>query len=307
MSQPQKGICAEPNLHAQYLQYNVIDEDEQAIRSKLARVIEIFDHFDDEHYEAMVSGVVCIGADYFSELYPGLRPLELSPFPDMQCDDRIAPSQTTDLFIQIRADRLDIVHAISVEVHELLRIHVELVEDLRGFRYLDGRDLTGFIDADDNPRGLTKKTVAIIGDNDPDFAGGCYVHTQKYQHDMSRWNLLSQRRQEQVMGCTREHHLPSPEANANSHYIRSRVTDLSDVHAKQQLVRQSMPYANMREQGLFFVSHCQSAIPFKHMLHSMIFGTNVDEYDAFLDYTSAQTGGAYFAPSLDFIKQRAQS
>ena len=307
MSQPQKGICAEPNLHAQYLQYNVIDEDEQAIRSKLARVIEIFDHYDDEHYEAMVSGVVCIGADYFSELYPGLRPLELSPFPDMQCDDRIAPSQTTDLFIQIRADRLDIVHAISVEVHELLRIHVELVEDLRGFRYLDGRDLTGFIDADDNPRGLTKKTVAIIGDNDPDFAGGCYVHTQKYMHDMARWNLLSQRRQEQVMGCTREHHLPSPEANANSHYIRSRVTDLSDVHAKQQLVRQSMPYANIREQGLFFVSHCKSAIPFKHMLHSMIFGTNVDEYDAFLDFTSAQTGGAYFAPSLDFIKQRAQS
>lgn len=307
MSQPQKGICAEPNLHAQYLQYNVIDEDEQAIRSKLARVIEIFDHFDDEHYEAMVSGVVCIGADYFSELYPGLRPLELSPFPDMQCDDRIAPSQTTDLFIQIRADRLDIVHAISVEVHELLRIHVELVEDLRGFRYLDGRDLTGFIDADDNPRGLTKKTMAIIGDNDPDFAGGCYVHTQKYMHDMARWNLLSQRRQEQIMGCTREHHLPSPEANANSHYIRSRVTDLSDVHAKQQLVRQSMPYANIREQGLFFVSHCKSAIPFKHMLHSMIFGTNVDEYDAFLDFTSAQTGGAYFAPSLDFIKQRAQS
>jgi putative iron-dependent peroxidase len=307
MSQPQKGICAEPNLHAQYLQYNVIDEDEQAIRSKLARVIEIFDHYDDEHYEAMVSGVVCIGADYFSELYPGLRPLELSPFPDMQCDDRIAPSQTTDLFIQIRADRLDIVHAISVEVHELLRIHVELVEDLRGFRYLDGRDLTGFIDADDNPRGLTKKTMAIIGDNDPDFAGGCYVHTQKYMHDMARWNLLSQRRQEQIMGCTREHHLPSPEANANSHYIRSRVTDLSDVHAKQQLVRQSMPYANIREQGLFFVSHCKSAIPFKHMLHSMIFGTNVDEYDAFLDFTSAQTGGAYFAPSLDFIKQRAQS
>jgi putative iron-dependent peroxidase len=307
MSQPQKGICAEPNLHAQYLQYNVIDEDEQAIRSKLARVIEIFDHFDDEHYEAMVSGVVSVGADYFSELYPGLRPLELSPFPDMQCDDRIAPSQTTDLFIQIRADRLDIVHAISVEVHELLRIHVELVEDLRGFRYLDGRDLTGFIDADDNPRGLTKKAVAIIGENDPDFAGGCYVHTQKYQHDMARWNLLSQRRQEQIMGRTREHHLPSTEANANSHYLRSRVTDLADEHAKQQLVRQSMPYANMREQGLFFVSHSQSAIPFKNMLHSMIFGTNPDEYDAFLDFTSAQSGGAYFAPSLDFIKQRAQS
>ena len=29
MSQPQKGICAEPNLHAQYLLFNVVDEDLQ--------------------------------------------------------------------------------------------------------------------------------------------------------------------------------------------------------------------------------------------------------------------------------------
>mgnify|MGYP001026939323 CR=1 FL=1 len=307
MSQPQKGICAEPNLHAQFLQYNIIDEDEQAVRAKLARVLDIFDNFDNEHYEAMVSGVVCIGSDYFSELYPGLRPLELSPFPDMQCDDRVAPSNTSDLLIQIRADRLDIVHAISMQVHDLLRLHVELVEDIKCFRYLDGRDLTGFIDADDNPRGVDKKSIALIGDEDPDFIGGSYVHTQRYLHDMQRWQLLSERHQEKIMGRTREHHLVSVEANANSHYIRSRVTDLSNINGKQCLLRQSMPYANMREQGLFFVSHCHSSQPFKTMLHSMIFGTQADEYDAFLDYTNALTGGAYFAPSLDFIKLRGQS
>ncbi len=30
-----------------------------------------------------------------------------------------------------------------------------------------------------------------IGDEDPDFAGGCYVHVQKYLHDMASWNSLS--------------------------------------------------------------------------------------------------------------------
>ena len=68
MSQPQKGICAEPNLHAQFLHYNVIDEDEQAIRAKLVRVLDIFDHFDNEHYAARGSGGICIGSDYFSAL-----------------------------------------------------------------------------------------------------------------------------------------------------------------------------------------------------------------------------------------------
>ena len=57
MTQPQKGICAEPNLHAQYLLLNVIDDDSEAVRAKLARVLDIFEHFESEHYEAMVTGV----------------------------------------------------------------------------------------------------------------------------------------------------------------------------------------------------------------------------------------------------------
>jgi putative iron-dependent peroxidase len=71
MGQPQKGICAEPNLHAQFLMYNILDDDAQAMRAKLARVLEVFDYFDDEHYEAMVSGVIAVGVQYWSELYPG--------------------------------------------------------------------------------------------------------------------------------------------------------------------------------------------------------------------------------------------
>ncbi|MET1219762.1 MAG: Dyp-type peroxidase [Glaciecola sp.] len=307
MSQPQKGICAEPNLHAQYLFYNVLDDDGQAVRAKLARVLDIFAHFDDEHYEAMVSGVIAIGSDYFSELYPGLRPIELSPFPDMQCGERCAPSQTADVFIQIRADRQDIVYAIATEVHELLRLHVELVDDVKGFRYLDGRDLNGFVETDDNPRGLEKVRAAIIGDEDPDFAGGSYIHTQKYRHDLRRWALLSERHQEQIIGRTKAHNLPSTEANASSHYIRSRNADDVCNNNHYQLLRQSMPYADMHVQGLLQVTCSASTKPFKTMLHSMIFGGPDEEYDAWLDYTNAETGGAYFAPAVTFLKQRAQS
>ena len=47
MTQPQKGLCAEPNLHAQYLLLNVIDDDSQAVRAKLSRVLDIFEHFEN--------------------------------------------------------------------------------------------------------------------------------------------------------------------------------------------------------------------------------------------------------------------
>lgn len=306
MTQPQKGICAEPNLHAQYLLLNVIDDDSQAVRAKLARVLDIFDWYENEHYEAMVTGVIAIGAGYWSELYEGLIPTELTAFPRMQCEDRSAPDTGTDLFIQIRADRLDICHAIGSEVMELLHLHVELVEQIKAFRYLDGRDLNGFIYAQDNPRGMKRRQVAIIdAQQDADFAGGSYVHIQRFRHDLRRWKSLSERQQEQVMGVTREYNQPSPEQSDSSHSVRACAPGSDDGH--HDLLKQGMPYGDLLVQGLFFISCAASAQPFKAMLHSQIVGNAEGDYDRWLDFTSAETGGAYFAPALTFIRQQAAS
>ena len=301
MSQPQKGVCAEPNLHAQYLMLNVVDDDCEAVRAKLARILDIFEHYDNEHYEAMVTGMIAIGTSYWHELYPGVIPLELKPFPDMQCEDRCAPVTPVDLFIQIRADRMDICHAIGLEVIDLMRLHVDLVEQIKGFRYLDGRDLNGFVYGADNPRGMYRREVAIVGDQDTDFAGGSYVHVQRYQHDLRRWLSLSERQQEQTMGMTREHNLPSAEQSEWSHSVRASAKFPGGDNP--QLLKQGMPYGDTTSQGLLFVSCASSSQPFKAMLHSQIFGSGNNDYDRWLDFTSAQTGAAFFAPSVNFIKQ----
>jgi putative iron-dependent peroxidase len=191
-------------------------------------------------------------------------------------------------------------------VHELLRIHVELIEDVRAFRYLDGRDLNGFVLAEDNPRGPERREVAVVGDYDEAFAGGSYVHVQRFRHDLQKWQFLSDKRQEQIIGRTKEHNLASNESNLSSHYTRTRMTDLAGVEKHARMLRQSMPYANMQVQGEYFVSCCHSPRPFKAMLHSMYYGASDGEYDAWLDYTNAETGGAFFAPSIDFIQEQAQ-
>lgn len=304
MAQPQKGICAEPNLHAQYLLLNVIDDDSQAVRAKLARVLDAFEHYENEHYEAMLTGLIAVGTGYWSELYPGPIPVELSPFPDMQCEDRSAPTMPCDLFIQIRADRMDICHAIGIEVMELLRLHVELVEQVRGFRYLDGRDLNGYLYGADNPRGLKRREVAIIGEDDADFGGGSYIHVQRYRHDLRRWAALSTRQQEQVMGTTQEHNLASKEQSESSHCVRASSAVFGE-HGLT-LLKQGMPYGDMVSQGLFFVSCSASSAPFKAMLHSQIVGNGEGDYDRWLDFTSAETGAAFFAPSITFIRQMAR-
>jgi putative iron-dependent peroxidase len=304
MSQPQKGVCAEPNLHAQYLLLNVVDDDSQAVRAKLARILDVFDFYDTEHYEAMVSGVIAIGNNFWNELYPGAIPIELTPFPDMQCEDRVAPSTPCDLFIQIRADRLDICHAIGLEVMELLRLHVELVEQVRGFRYLDGRDLNGYLYAPENPRGMHRREVAILADGDNEFVGGSYIHVQRFRHDLRRWSSLSQRQQEQVIGTTKEHNLASAECSESSHIIRSDTRE--DSSGLPTLLKQGMPYGDLSTQGLFAVTCSASSQPFKRMLHSQIYGTAEGDYDLWLDFTSAETGASFFAPSITFIKQQGK-
>lgn len=306
MSQAQKGICAEPNLHALYLIFNVIDDDAQAIRVKLAHILELFTHYDEEHYEAMVSGILAVGSHYWHELYPGLIPLELAPFPDMQCEDRIAPASHGDLFVQIRADRIDICHAIGIEICQLLQPHVDLLEEVKGFRYLDGRDLTGFIESSYNPKGMHKFSIAIVGDNDSDFAGGSYIHVQRYQINMRKWQTLHESSQEDIMGCTKSNNTPFGNDELAEYSHTKRTNYAIDNQQKIELLRQCMPYGDMTIQGSMFVSCAKTSEPFKNMLKSMIFGAEQGQYDKLLDYMHAQTGGAFFAPSVTFIKQQAK-
>ncbi|MGJ8681796.1 Dyp-type peroxidase [Paraglaciecola sp.] len=305
MSQAQKGICAEPNLHALYLTFTVVDDDVHAMRAKLASVLDLFSHFDEEYYEAMVSGVIAIGTDYWYELYPRLIPLELAPFPNMQSEDRGAPVTPGDLFIQIKADRADICHAIGIEVIQLLRPHVDLFEEIRGFRYLDGRDLTGFVDGTENPKGMHKFDVAIVGDNDPDFAGGSYIHVQRYRHNMTKWQLLKTHNQEEVMGRTKADNVEFA-SDKKAAFAHTKRTNLKDENGNSvEILRQSMPYGDMAVEGLYFISCASSPKPFTDMLRNMIFADSAGNYDKLLDYTIAETGGAYFAPSVKFLKQQA--
>jgi putative iron-dependent peroxidase len=84
-----------------------------------------------------------------------------------------------------------------------------------------------------------------------------------------------------------------------AHVKRANVKD-EDGNGLE-LMRQSMPYGNVSTQGLLFVSYCANATNFERILHNMVFGTDEGNYDHLLDYTTAETGAAFFAPSIDFL------
>ncbi|NMP31878.1 Dyp-type peroxidase [Thalassotalea sp. M1531] len=306
MAREQFGICAEPNLHGTYLIFNAMDDKNAFIRQALSRIPTMFEHYADQFSEANLNGVVAIGANFWDEFCPDGRPKLLAPFPMMQSDDRIAPATSGDLYIEVRSDRADVNHIVSSKVVELLGDSVELIEQTRAFRYLDGRDLTGFVDGTENPQGRHRREVALVKEaDDADFSGGSYLHIQRYRHNLKLWSMLKEKAQEDIFGRTKLENVEyaSQDKPLTAHTKRTALKD--DDGNSIEILRQSMPYGDMKMQGLFFVSYGRSPEPFTIMLKSMIQGDSEGHFDHMLKYTEAQTGVAFFAPSLNFLASLA--
>lgn len=304
MAREQFGICAEPNLHGNYLLFNVLDDKNAFIRAALSRLPALIDDYADQFSEANLTSVIAIGANYWDEFYPQARPALLKAFPIMSKDDRIAPSSNVDIYIEIRSDRFDVNHIVSFKICQLLAGSVELIEQVKAFRFLDGRDLTGFVDGTENPQGMHRREVALVKDCDDEFfASGSYLHTQRYQHNLTLWESLNNKEQEDIYGRTKVDNLEY-ENEEKALTAHTKRTSLKDEQGNSiEILRQSMPYGDMKTQGLFFVSYCQSPEPFEIMLKSMIYGDEHGNVDYLLKYTQAETGAAFFAPSLTFLAE----
>jgi putative iron-dependent peroxidase len=305
MAQEQLGVCAEANIHGLYLLFNANDGREGHIRQVLAQLPALFDELGGRFSEAMLCGLICIGTSYWDVLYPNNRPELLKPFPAMENEGYAMPGVPYDIFIQIRSDRADVNHLMGLQISAMFANSVELVEQLKGFRYLDGRDLIGFVDGSKNPKGLKKRQVALVGKEDPDFSGGSYIHIQRYRHNLRRWENLDVLEQEKVIGRTKIKNQEFAEAKKPPGCHIKRTALIDEQGKSVEILRQSMPYGHMKTQGLFFIACCKTPENFEKILTSMIKGDEQGNIDQLLNYTQAESGAAFFAPSRTFLISNA--
>ena len=152
------------------------------------------------------TGLCCvmgIGSAAWDRLFGRPRPAELHPFREFKSGGRHAVATDGDLLFHLRANRADLCFELAARIMARLDGAATLVDEVHGFRYLDDRDLIGFVDGTENPRGQEAADAVLIGPEDPAFAGGSYVIVQKYLHDMDRWNALSTEAQERSIGRTK--------------------------------------------------------------------------------------------------------
>jgi putative iron-dependent peroxidase len=180
---------------------------------------------------------------------------------------------------------------------------ITVVDETHGFKFFDNRDLLGFVDGTENPDGPLADSATQIGDEDPDFAGGCYVHVQKYVHDMTAWNSQSTEEQERVIGRTKldDIELDDDVKPANSHVALNVITDEDGNELK--IVRHNMPFGAVGkgEYGTYFIGYSRTAAVTERMLENMFIGDPPGNTDRVLDFSTAITGSMFFTPIVDFL------
>ena len=153
-----------------------IDEGgEQAVHEALGDISGLVRAIGFRDPTKRLSVVTSIGSDAWDRLFSGPRPAELHPFIELDGDRHHAPATPGDLLFHIRAESMDVCFELATKLVETMGA-ITVVDETHGFKFFDNRDLLGFVDGTENPGGPLADSATQIGDEDPDFSGGCYVH-----------------------------------------------------------------------------------------------------------------------------------
>jgi putative iron-dependent peroxidase len=267
----------------------------------LSRAVEF------RYLEGGLSCVMGVGSDAWDRLFGAPRPAELHPFREIRSGARHAVSTPGDLLFHIRAKRMDLCFELATQIMARIGTAVSGVDEVQGFRYFDDRDLMGFVDGTENPRGAAVTDAVLIREEDSEFAGGSYVIVQKYLHDLGAWNALSTEAQERIIGRTKlsDIELDDSVKPTSAH---SALTTIVENGKEIKILRDNMPFGRPAygEFGTYFIGYSRSPRTIEQMLENMFIGRPPGNYDRILDFSRAVTGNLFFVPSATFLDNIAE-
>jgi putative iron-dependent peroxidase len=265
--------------------------------SGLVRAVEFRD------VEAGLTCVIGFGSDAWDKLFRSPRPAELHPFREIRSEGRHAVSTPGDILFHIRAKRIDLCFELAAQIMDNIGDAVSVADEVHGFRYFDDRDVMGFVDGTENPRGGAAHEAAIVGDEDAALrAGGSYVIVQKYLHDMKGWNALPVETQERIIGRKKLSDIELKGAEKPP-FAHNALTAIEENGKELKILRDNMPFGRPGhgEFGTYFIGYSRTPRITETMLQNMFVGRPPGTYDRLLDFSKPVTGSLFFAPSSTFL------
>jgi putative iron-dependent peroxidase len=223
----------------------------------------------------------------------GVEISALRAFPALAGPGVMFPSTQGALWILLRGQEhgalLLRARALIASLGEAFRVD----EDVATFKHDGGRDLSGFVDGTENPEERAEE-VAVTASGGPGHEGSSFVAVQRWVHDLARLGALSEHDRDLVIGRRLRDNEEIEDAPATAHVKR---TAQEDFDPEAFLLRRSMPYGGVAENGLYFVAYGATLDAFERQLTRMS-GAEDGIVDALLGFSRAVTGGYYWCPPL---------
>ncbi len=295
MIQHQSAIVPEPGPFALYVQLKITSEPQKVVQA-LKTVPQLVDGVNKSQPEAELYSAIAFSKNFWEKTNQPM-PEELIDFIPLGEGEVTAPATEVDVLIHCHSNRHDLHFYLLRKLMAEISENVQVADETYGYRYLDSRDMTGFVDGTENPKGEARQDVAIIADGQ--FAGGSYVMAQRFTHNLPAWSRLSVSAQEKVIGRTKPDSIELDDVPAASHVGR---VDIKEEGKGLKVVRHSLPYGSVSgDHGLFFLSYCNTLHNIKVMLESM-YGVTDGKTDQILRFTKAVTGAYFFAPGEKMLQ-----
>jgi len=299
----QSVILPLPSNHARFIVLNLKNLSIDGLKQQLNALLSTRDRLITQHPEAEIKTSIAFGPELWAKLYhttpEGFKQLE----PIQGAFEM--PVVAADVLIHIASARTDICFALSQSFFDGIQNQVEVLDERVCFRYLDGRDLTGFIDGTENPQFPDDRAeTALLGEDSGIFEDGSFIFAQRYVHELEKWKRLKVDAQENVIGRSKLESIEMDDEHKpeNAHIARVVIED--NEGDELEILRHSLPYGDGQgEQGLFFIAYTKDLSRIDRMLVNM-FGTQGDGiHDRLLHFVTPMDGAYFFAPNEEVLEK----
>lgn len=299
----QSVILPLPSNHARFIVLNLKNLSIDGLKEQLNALLSTRDRLITQHPEAEIKTSIAFGPELWAKLYhttpEGFKQLE----PIQGAFEM--PVVPADVLIHIASARTDICFALSQSFFDGIQNQVEVLDERVCFRYLDGRDLTGFIDGTENPQFPDDRAeTALLGEDSGIFEDSSFIFAQRYVHELEKWKRLKVDAQENVIGRSKLESIEMDDEHKpeNAHIARVVIED--NEGEELEILRHSLPYGDGQgEQGLFFIAYTKDLTRIDRMLVNM-FGTQGDGiHDRLLHFVTPMDGAYFFAPNEEVLEE----
>jgi Dyp-type peroxidase family len=164
-----------------------------------------------------------------------------------------------------------------------------------------GKVLGGrFIDGLENPADAEDlSSRVVIGEEEPTHRGGAFLITQRFVHDWSKLNTMSELQKQNMIGRDLNDGILAID-NESSHIKRARQIDGERINSR--LLRQALPYGRKddnraNEEGVFFAGYAQSTAVIDRILDSIAGNQAGFIQDQLFSVTRSHQGSYWYIPS----------